>query len=71
MFQWDGDKDIQRKAEHFEEFLYENFLNEGHNELIWDIEIIFLGTTDPSNPTRREDFWKTKLRTHRFPSIPH
>lgn len=67
MFQWDGNKDIQTKAEHFEEFLHENFLNEGHNELIWDVEIIFLGT----NPTTREDFWKTKLRTYRFPSIPH
>ena len=39
------------------------FLSEGYNGLIDDIEIIFIDKTDPSEPTRREQFWRTKLKT--------
>ena len=33
------------------------------NGLINDVEIIFIDKTDPSDPTRIEDFWRTKLKT--------
>ena len=39
------------------------FLSEGHNGLIYDVEIIFIDKADPSDPTRREEFWRTKLKT--------
>ena len=28
-----------------------------HNGFLEDTEITFINKTDPSNPTRREDFW--------------
>ena len=43
--------------------LYKHFLREGHNSLIHDVEIIFINKTDPSVPTRREKFQRTKLKT--------
>ena len=57
-FQWNNYKSSQRKAERGEDsiqrYLHENFLSEGYNSLINDIEIIFIDKTDPSDPTRRE-----------------
>ena len=44
-------------------YLHEHFLSENHNGLINDVESIFIDKTDPSDPTRREEFWKTKLKT--------
>ena len=44
-------------------YLHEHFLSESHNGLINDVESIFIDKTDPSDPTRREEFWKTKLKT--------
>ena len=42
---------------------HEHFLSHDHNGLINDIEIIFIDKTDPSDPTRREEFWRAKLKT--------
>ena len=42
--------------------LHEYFLSEGHNSLINDAVIDFIGKSDPSDPTRREEFWRTKLK---------
>ena len=57
-FQWNNYKSSQRKAERGEDsiqkYLRDNFLSEGYNSLINDIEIIFIDKTDPSDPTRRE-----------------
>ena len=44
-------------------YVHENLLREGHNGLINDVEIIFIDKTDPSDPARREEFWRTKLET--------
>ena len=30
---------------------------------IYNVEITLIDKTDPSDPGRREEFWKTKLRT--------
>ena len=43
--------------------LHEHFLSQSHNGLINNVESIFIDKTDPSDPTRREEFWKTKLKT--------
>ena len=42
---------------------HDHFLSEGHNGLIDDVEIVFIDKTDPSDPTRREEFWRNKLKT--------
>ena len=39
-----------------------SFSSEGHNRLIHDCEIVFIGKTDPSDPTRREFFWMRVLK---------
>ena len=42
-------------------YVHENLLREGHNGLINDAEVIFIDKTDPSDPARRDEFWRTKL----------
>ena len=44
-------------------YLHEHFLSEGHNGLINDVESVFIDKTDPSDPTKREEFWRTMLRS--------
>ena len=66
-FRWNNYKFCQRKAERGDDcvqrYLHDLFLSEGHNYLINDAEIIFIDKTDPSDPTTREEFWRTKLKT--------
>ena len=65
-FRWNNYKIFHRKAErgddYIQRYLHEHFLSEGHNGLINDVESIFIDKSDPSDPTRREEFWRTKLR---------
>ena len=67
IFRWNNYKNNQHKAkrgkDHNQKYFHEHFLSHDHNGLINDIEIIFIDKTDPSDPTRREKFWKTKLKT--------
>ena len=44
-------------------YLHEHFLSESDNGLINDVEIMFIDKTDPSEPIRREEFRRTKLKT--------
>ena len=66
-FQWNNYKPYQRKAERGENCMqkhfHDHFLSEGHNGLINDVDIIFTDKTDPSDPTRKEEFWITKFKT--------
>ena len=43
--------------------LHEHLLSEGHNGFINEVKIISIDKTDPSDPSRREAFWRTKLKT--------
>ena len=43
--------------------LYEYFMGEKHQSLEKDVEITLIDKTDPSDPTKREDFWIRKLGT--------
>ena len=58
---------FQRKAERGEDciqkYFYDHFLREGHNGLINDVEIVLICKTDPSEPTKRQEFWRNKLKT--------
>ena len=42
---------------------WQHFICHNHNGLINDIEIILIDKTDPSDPTRRKEFWWAKLKT--------
>ena len=39
------------------------FLGEDHDGLLSNVEITLIDKTDPSDPERREEFWRTKLGT--------
>ena len=60
-------KSCQRKAERGKDSMQKDFhdhlLSKGHNGLINDVETVFTDRTDPSQPTRREEFWRNKLKT--------
>ena len=46
-----------------QKYFHDHFLSEGHSGLINDAEIVFIDKTDPSGPTRRDKFWRNKLKT--------
>ena len=56
-FRWNNYKDNQlktkRSEDHTEKHFHEQFLSHDHISLINDIEVIFIGKTNLSNPTRR------------------
>ena len=35
----------------------------GHNGFLNDVSITFIDKTDPSDPLRREDYWRQALKT--------
>ena len=46
-----------------QKYLHDHFLSKDHDGVLNNIEITSIDKTDPSNPERREEFWRTKLRT--------
>ena len=38
------------------------FINEGRSDLINDVEFIFIDKSCSLDPTRREEFWTTKIK---------
>ena len=46
-----------------QKYLLDNFLSEDHDGLLNNVEITLIDKTDRSDPERREEFWRTKLRT--------
>ena len=46
-----------------QKYLHDHFLNEDHDVLLNDVEITLIDNADPSDPERREEFWRTKLCT--------
>ena len=66
-YRWNNYKNCQRKAERGEndapKYLHDHFLSEGHDGLLNNVDITLIDKTDPSDPERREEFWRTKLHT--------
>ena len=66
-YRWNNYKSCHRKVTRGEEapqtFLHNHFLSEGHSGLLEECEIIFIDKTRPTDPTKREDFWRRKLKT--------
>ena len=44
-----------------QKYLHDHFLREHHNGLLNNVEITLTDKTDPSDPKRQEEFWRTKL----------
>ena len=57
---------IIRGEDHKQAGIFAHFQTAGHSGFINDTEIRFIDKTDPSDPTRREDFWIDTLKT-RYP----
>ena len=65
-YRWNNYKNCQRKAEtgedHMQKYLHDHyFSSENHVGLLNNAEITLIDKTDPSDPERREEFWRTKL----------
>ena len=52
---------LKEKGKWSDRYIY--IYNEAHNGLINDVEIVFIDETDPSYPTRREEFWRNRLNS--------
>ena len=64
---WNNYKDNARKfdrGEHcMQRHLYEHFTLAGHFGFLHDVSITLIDKTDPSFPTKREDYWIDILKT--------
>ena len=69
-YRWNNYKDNNRKSlrgdEHKQAGFFAHFQGLDHNGFLEDTEITFIDKTDPSDPTRREEFWIDTLKT-RYP----
>ena len=43
-----------------QKYLHDHFLSEDHDSFLNNFEISLIDKTDPSDPEKREEFWKTK-----------
>ena len=46
-----------------QKYLHDHFLSEDQDSLLNNVEINLIDKTDPSDPERRGEFWRTKLFT--------
>ena len=46
-----------------QEHLFEHFNEEGHHGFLEDVSITFIDKTNPSEPLKRENYWKSVLKT--------
>ena len=64
---WNNYKSNNRKHQRLEpcmqEHLFEHFNEEGRHGFLEDVSITFIDITDPSEPLKRENYWKNVLRT--------
>ena len=68
-YRWNNYKDnwkSLRGEDHKEAGFFAHFQTADYSGLFNDTEIRFVDKTDPSDPTRREDFWIDTLKT-RYP----
>ena len=46
-----------------QEHLFSHFSMAGHDRFLNDVSITFIDKTDPSDPLRREDYWRKTRKT--------
>ena len=65
-FRWNSYKSNCRKHQRGEtcmqQHLYEHFCSCNHNCFICDVSVTFIDKTDPSDPLKREDYWRSTLK---------
>ena len=66
-FRWNNYKSNCRKHQCgkicMQQHLYEHFCSSNHSCFISDVSITFIDKTDPSDPTKRKDHWRSTLKT--------
>ena len=66
-FQWNNYKDNNRKYQRSEmwmqEHLFRHFSSPDHNGFSNDVSITLIDKTDPSDPLKREGYWRKTLKT--------
>ena len=72
-YRWNNYKGNNQKSlrgeDHIQAVFFAHFQTACHSGFISDTEIRFFGKTDPSDPTRREDFWINTLKTRYPPGL--
>ena len=46
-----------------QQHLFNHFCTSGHAEFLNNVSIKFIDKTDPSDPLKREDYWRYMLKT--------
>ena len=46
-----------------QQHFYQHFCSSNHNCFTSDVPATFMDKTDPSDPLKREDYWKSTLKT--------
>ena len=46
-----------------QEHLFRHFSSPGRNGFLNDVSITFIDKTDPSDPFKREEYWRSTLKT--------
>ena len=66
-FRWNNYKSNCRKHKRGEtcmqQHLYKHFCSSNHNYFISHVSVIFIDKTDPSDPLKRENYWRSTLKT--------
>ena len=65
-FRWNNYKDnrkYQLSETSMQEHLFRHFLSPGHNGPLNDVSITFIDKTNPSDPLKREGYWRRTLKT--------
>ena len=64
---WNNYKACKKKAlsniSHTQRYFHSHFLQESHNGLITDCDIVIIDKTDPAKPTVRENYCVNRLKT--------
>ena len=58
-----NDRKFQRLEPCMQEHLFSHFSMAGHDGFLNDVSVTFIDKTDPSEPLRREDYWRQTLKT--------
>ena len=58
-----NNKKYQRLESCMQDHLFKHFNGEGHPGFLEDVSITFIYKTDPSEPLKRENYWKSVLKT--------
>ena len=58
---------MQKVSQFNQQHLYDQFMLEDHTQFVNDAPIIFIDKTDPTDPLKREQYWRHTLKT----SVPY